>query len=227
MTDDTIVSVVKGVVAKNSVKDHAINAFKLAMINFDYGLFHNTYLALCAERSFQQIFKEVFIPLLNELGLLWQTNTIELVHEHFISNLVKQKIYLNLDKLQMISPTRRDKTFVLFLPENEIHEIGLLYLNYEITLKGYKSLYLGQTVPLASLEDFSRSNDNVYFLSYFTVEPSKDKIEKYMQDFQSLLGANNSTQLWILGYQTQYLDIQNHADNISIYHSIDEVVNAI
>lgn len=227
MSEDTISSVVKGVVAKNSVKDHAISAFKLSMINYDYGLFHQTFLALSADRSFQSIFKEVFIPLLNELGLLWQTNTIALSHEHFISNLIKQKIYLNLDKLQAQTPIKKDKLFVLFLPENEIHEIGLLYLNYEITLKGYKSVYLGQTVPLESLRDFTKYDENVHFLSYFTVEPSKDKIEKYMENFQQFMGHSATTKLWILGYQTQHLEVQSVSENIKIYHSIDEVVNAL
>ena len=62
-----------------------------------------------------------------------------------------------------------------FLPENEIHEIGLLYINYEINLRGYKSIYLGQTVPLDTLKDVMKYFDNLYFLSYFTVVPSKPK----------------------------------------------------
>ena len=84
---------VRGIVAKNSEKSHAINAFKLSMINFDQALFFNTYNSLLAERSFREVFIEVFIPLLNELGLLWQTDTISPSHEHFVTNLIKQKIY--------------------------------------------------------------------------------------------------------------------------------------
>ena len=106
---------VREIVAKNSEKSHAINAFKLSMINFDQALFFNTYNSLLAERSFREIFIEVFIPLLNELGLLWQTDTISPSHEHFITNLIKQKIYINTEKLQIIEPTRKDKAFVLFL----------------------------------------------------------------------------------------------------------------
>ena len=54
----------------------------------------------------------------------------------------------------MLEPTKKDKIFALFLPENEIHEIGLLYLNYELQLKGYHTIYLGQTIPIDSLIDF-------------------------------------------------------------------------
>ena len=141
-------NVVRELVSQNSAKSHAINAFKLSMINFDIALFQNTYNSLLTDRSFREIFWEVFIPLLNELGLLWQTDTISPTHEHFITNLIKQKIYTSTEKIQTMEPTREDKVFVLFLPENEIHEIGLLFVNYELLLRGYKTIYLGQTMPL-------------------------------------------------------------------------------
>ena len=150
-------AVVREIIAKNSMKSHAINAFKLSMINFDLSLFQNTYNSLLSTRSFREIFWEVFMPLLNELGLLWQTDTISPAHEHFITNLIKQKIYTSTEKLQVIEPTRNDKIFVLYLPDNEIHEIGLLFLNYEIVLKGYKTIYLGQTCLWKACQIFTSS----------------------------------------------------------------------
>ena len=74
----------------------------ISMINFDLSLFQNTYSSLLSEKSFRDIFWEYFIPLLNELGLLWQTDTISPAHEHFITNLIKQKIYTSTEKLQLI-----------------------------------------------------------------------------------------------------------------------------
>lgn len=227
MTNKEIPEVVKDMVAKNSIKGHAISAFKLAMINYDYSLFLNTYDGLAQDKSFQTIFKEVFIPLLNELGLMWQTDSIRLSHEHFISNLIKQKIYLNIEQLQKVTATKNGRTFVLFLPENEIHEIGLLYLNYEIFLKGYKSIYLGQTVPLESLEDFSKYYDNVTFVSYFTVEPDKDSLDKYITTFKETVGLTKNSHLWILGYQTQHLVTEKLPEEIKVFNSIDEVINAL
>jgi len=69
---------------------------------------------------------------MNEIGLLWQTDTITPAHEHFITYLIKQKVLINTEKLQTTEPTKTDKVFILFLPLNEIHELGLMYLNYEI-----------------------------------------------------------------------------------------------
>ncbi|WP_430905815.1 MerR family transcriptional regulator [Maribacter sp. 2-571] len=219
---------VKEIVAKNSVKNHAINAFKLAMINFDQTLFINTYNGLLAERSFREIFSEVFIPLLNELGLLWQTDTISPAHEHFVTGLIKQKIQTNTEKLQHLEPTKSDKVFVLFLPENEIHEIGLLYLNYEIVLRGYKSIYLGQTIPLENLKDVMKYYDNLYFLSYFTVVPTKDKINAYMADFDQIVKENNTTsKLWVLGRQNQYLDRNILPECVKTFTSIEQVIEQL
>lgn len=218
---------VREITAKNSLKSHAINAFKLSMINFDISLFQNTYNSLLANRSFREIFWEVFMPLLNELGLLWQTDTISPAHEHFITNLIKQKIYTSTEKLQIIEPTRKDKTFVLYLPDNEIHEIGLLFLNYEIVLRGYKTIYLGQTMPIDSLVDLKKFYDNLYFLSYFTVEPSKNKIDRYLKDFNKLVNADGSSKLWILGRQTQHISAKSLNNNIKIFSSIEDISNAL
>ena len=217
---------VRELVAKNSAKNHAINAFKLAMMNFDHAMFQKTYNSLLTERSFRDIFWEVFIPLLEELGLLWQTNTIGPAHEHFITNLIKQKIYTSTEKLQAIEPTKDDKVFVLFLPENEIHEIGLLFINYEILLRGYKTIFLGQTMPVEYLDDLEKYYNNLVYLSYFTVSPTKDKIEKYIKGFMKKLSEGNS-KFWILGRQVQHIDPEIMNPSIKTFDSIHQAIAAL
>ncbi|MEB8330546.1 MerR family transcriptional regulator [Flavobacteriaceae bacterium KMM 6897] len=225
--EDGIPLLVKEIVARNSFKTHAINAFKLSMVNFDQTMFYNTYNRLLADKSFREIFNDVFIPLLNELGLLWQTDTISPSHEHFITNLIKQKIIVNTDKLQSNEPTRKDKTFVLFLPENEIHELGLLFVNYEITLRGYKSIYLGQTVPTECLTDLTKYYDSLHFVSYFTVEPSKDKIDKYIKEFSANVNHDGKSKLWILGYQIENITRTNMPPMLRTFNSIEQLVQEI
>ncbi|MGY8915604.1 MAG: MerR family transcriptional regulator [Flavobacteriales bacterium] len=225
--EDEIPLLVKEIVAKNSFKNHAINAFKLAMVNFDQTMFFNTYNRLLADKSFRDIFNDVFIPLLNELGLLWQTDTISPSHEHFITNLIKQKIIVNIEKLQSNEPTQKDKTFVLFLPENEIHELGLLFVNYEIILRGYKSIYLGQTVPTECLTDLTKYYESLHFVSYFTVEPSKEKIDKYLEEFTTNVNQDGKSKLWILGYQIQNLNKTNLPPSLRTFNSIEQLVEEI
>ena len=94
-SENEIQTLVKQIISSKNSKNHAINAFKMAMMNFDQQLFFNTYNWLAEEKSFKEIFHQVFIPLLDEIGLLWQTDTISPAHEHFISYLLRQKIILN------------------------------------------------------------------------------------------------------------------------------------
>lgn len=225
--ENEIALVVREIVAKNSVQNHALNAFKLSMINFDITLFQNTYNTLLAEKSFREIFWDVFIPLLNELGLLWQTDTISPAHEHFITNLIKQKIYTSTEKLQLMEPSKKDKVFVLFLPENEIHEIGLLFINYEIILRGYKTIYLGQTMPIENLTDLKNYYQNLHFVSYFTVVPTKDKLSNYIRDFGNTLAENGKSSLWVLGRQIQHLNKEKLPPYIRTFESVEELSTAL
>ncbi len=228
LADNEIPVIVRNLATKNSSKSQAINAFKMAMMNFDQTLFFKTYEELLTGNSFHEIFFEIFIPLLNDMGMLWQTDSITPVNEHFITNLIKQKILINTEKLQLNEPTKKDKVFVPYLPENEIHDIGLLYINYEIVRSGYKSIYLGQTVPLDNLRVLMKYFNNVHFVSYFTVVPTKEKINKYLLDFEELaLEENANAQLWLLGHQTQYVDLKRLPECIRTFTSIPEITKEI
>jgi len=217
---------VREIIDEKSIKNNMMNAFKLSMINFDQSLFYNTYNKLVVDLSFREIFKEYFIPLLQELGYLWQSNTISTTHEHFITNLVKQKVYTNTEKVHR-SEYVNNKSFVLFLPENEIHELGILYLNYELNLRGYKSIFLGQSVPIENLEPLIASNEFVEFIAYVTVEPSKEKIDKYLQKFKKKILDKKDCRLSLLGFQTQFVDLNTKPENVNVYRGFEDLIEAL
>ena len=206
--------------------DWSIGLFKLAMINFDQRLFTKTFNELLEQFSFREIFKNVFIPLMNELGVLWQTNSISPSHEHFITSLVKQKIHALCEELQVKETRRNDRRFVLFLPDNEIHELGLLYLQYEVLNTGFQCVFLGQSVPIESLKNLVDIGEPITFISYFTIEPTQDKINGYLNTFSSEIIQNISCDLWILGYQTQFIE-EELPKKIRSFNSIDDVVKML
>ena len=201
---------IKEYVKLNGKEGTALNAFKLAMIRFDQQLFEQTYNSLLGHNTVREIFLEYFVPLLNEVGLLWQTNTISPAQEHFVSNLIKQKLHTNIERLQINAPEKTDKVFVLYLPINEIHELGLLYLHYEIILRGYQSIYLGQSVPIQSLETLLDKYENLVFVSYFTIKPAIEDLSDYLTEFEQLiLSEKKQTQLWILGNRIREAKLSN------------------
>lgn len=206
--------------------DWSIGLFKLAMINFDQRLFTKTFNDLLEQFSFSEIFKNVFVPLMNELGVLWQTNSISPSHEHFITSLVKQKIHAMCEDLQQKSTRRTDRRFVLFLPDNEIHELGLLYLQYEVLNNGFQCVFLGQSVPIESLRNLIDIGEPITFISYFTIEPAQDKIESYLNTFNSEIIENIDSELWILGYQVQFMS-DEMPDKMRKFSSIDDVIYAL
>ena len=207
--EDKIPEVVQEIVSKKSKKHHAFNSFKMAMVNFDASLFNETYTKLIEENSFTSVFYDVFIPFLDELGLLWQ------------------KIILNTELLQAKGATKNDKIFVLYLPENEIHDIGLLYLNYELILKGYKTIYLGPTLPVSCLKEMLNYGNNLYFVSYFTVEPNKGKLHSYIENFNEEMGNEVDYSLWILGFQVQFLETEILPKNLRAFKSIENLMSQL
>jgi DNA-binding transcriptional MerR regulator len=223
-TEQQIPEAVREIISVKSVKSHAISSFKMAMINFDQSLFTKTYDTLLSEKSFREVFYEVFIPLMNEIGLLWQSDTITPAHEHFISYLIKQKLLINTEKLQVLQPTNDDKVFVLYLPSNEIHELGLMYLNYEVLHHGYRSIYLGESIPLDNLKDLKKYFNKVTFISYLTVEPNKEEINPYIKAINEEVLNDTDTELWLLGRMVDFIEPQNISNKARIFRSISDLV---
>jgi DNA-binding transcriptional MerR regulator len=223
---DKIPSLVREIISNKNAKNHAISDFKMAMMNFDQELFFTTYNWLIAEKSFKEIFHQVFIPLMNELGLLWQSDTITPAHEHFISYLIKQKLLVNTEKLQVLKQTKTDKVYVLSLPMNEIHELGLMYLHYEILLNGYKSIYLGESMPIENLKDLKKHFSSIVFVTYLTVQPERDMVNAYVHQMSEEL-VDDNTSLWFLGRLTEHINKETLSEQITIFNSIAELVERI
>jgi DNA-binding transcriptional MerR regulator len=224
LDEDEIPIKVREIASRAKVEDHAINALKMAMINFDQVLFYSTYNNLLENKTFSEIFYSVFMPLLNEVGLLWQTNTITPAHEHFLSVHIKQKILLNTERLQLLEPKPISKTFVLFLPENEIHDIGLLFINYQLRSKGYHTIFLGESVPMESLTDLLEFFNEITFISYFTVYPETKDIPDYIKEFSQLLLEKDNTELLLLGKKFTDLELESKPIKVSIFNSIENLV---
>ena len=202
----------------------AIVAFKLAMLNFDQILFYNTYNSLLEEKSFRTIFYEVFIPLLFDLGMLWQTNTISPSHEHFLTVHIKQKILIHIERLQSTDPRPSTKTVVLFLPENETHDLGLLFINYEVLSLGYHTIFLGENIPLNNLKYINKLYDDIIYISYFTIKPSDNDIYDYLKIFSEEYLSVNKNSAKLIGHRIRNLNPENVPKNIMLYDTIEDLV---
>ena len=219
-----IAAKVKEVSYLGNTEPHAFNAFKLAMLNFDQALFYNTYNQLLEEKSFREIFYEIFVPIIQDLGLLWQTHTITPAHEHFISVHIRQKILIHIERLQSLNPRPDAKTFVLFLPLNETHDIGLLFLNYELISKGYHTIFLGESVPLEDLQLLNNLYTEITYVSYFTIMPTLEKLPSYLDNLNKTLIEDTKNSVLLLGTRFTDFNPKKLPKKMKTYNSIENLV---
>ena len=220
MEEQDIGVLVKKISASSSEKNRATNALKVAMLNFDEQLFQETYEKLEESKSFQEIFYDIFLPFLEEIGMLWQTGTIKPIHEHYIVELIKQKIYIKISELKFKKRAWDTKLFVLFLPNNEIHDIGILYLNYELLAAGKNAIYLGPSLPMDNLKNLIEIHEEVSFLSYLTVTPSEVDVMGFIEEFQHKICKDKLRDLHLFGNRVKAIDQNALPKNVHIYQSI-------
>ncbi len=139
----------KDYLSKFEAHDYFITQLIAAGMIFDETHFEKIFSNCLLCFGMNQTYINIIYPMLNRIGLMWLTDTISPNYEHFISSMVKQKFFAAIDALP---PAKYpNDTWLLFLPENEFHEIGLLFSNYTIRQAGRKVIYLGANLPLDSL----------------------------------------------------------------------------
>lgn len=225
LTDEELSSMVKEIHSGDSLRQSVLNSFKVAMVSFDQKLFNSRYNELIKTKSFREIFQQILLPLLDEIGLLWQTDSINPVHEHFLTGLIKQKIYMNIALLENYDNYKGEDLFILFLPENEIHDLGLLYLNYELNLHRQRTVYLGSSLKINQMKYLLEIHPNPKFISYLTISPRS--VDEFIDTFETELCRDSVKELNLFGARIQSLDSTLQPHHIKIYKSIPEFVNSL
>ena len=222
---ENVPQIVRQIALENNSEDISINALKLAMVNFDVGMFDSKYKILLENKGFEYVFFNIFIPLMTELGILWQTGAICPSHEHFVTSLIKQKIHVQTEKIQNKKFIKElSPKFVIFLPDNEIHELSILYLNYLILSKGFQTIFLGQSIPIKSLNTLLSQNEELHFITYITVQPAKSDISNYIKLFYESIIKGRKNKLSIFGPQIKNLTFQQVPENIFIFNDPETFV---
>lgn len=141
-----------------------IESLVIAMVEVDESRFEKI-LANCTLRlGFEKTVLSIIYPFFKKVGILWQAGAINPAQEHFISNLIRQKLIVAIDSQGMMVKEGA-KRFLLFLPEGELHELGLLFYSYLIQKAGHKVIYLGQSVPLSDVKKVNAHNPADYILT--------------------------------------------------------------
>lgn len=166
----------------------------------------------------QRTMNEVIFPFMQRIGILWQVGSISPAYEHFFSNLVRQKIISATDNLHL---QKKDaKTFFMFLPEYESHELCLLYANYLVRLCGHHSVYFGSNMSLAyfkSPDDFLTTD---YVVTAITSAIKKEEVSNYIKNLSK---SFPNARVLISGQQVTNSNYRSVPKNISIVKTFDEL----
>lgn len=175
--------------------DDQIHALTICMIEMDEERFDKILSTNIIKLGFEQTMLNIIYPFMSKIGVLWQTGAINPAQEHFISNLVRQKLIVAIDG-QIYHGG--GKKFLLFLPEGELHEISILFASYLIKSKGHKVIYLGQSTPNDDLLSVFKLHQPEYLLTVITTSPSSEYVQEYVN---ALSERFSSCQILVTGYQ--------------------------
>lgn len=214
---------------KPNVENHEveINALSMATLNFDYAGFNQILDDLIEKLTFEVAFVQVMVPFMNKVGVLWQVKTIMAANEHFASNIIKQRLFTFIEQARKVKQNKRNLLFVLFLPMNEIHELGLLFLQYKILSMGFDCLYLGQSVPISNLRVFERREEQIIYFMSSTVSPKKAAVSGYLNTFGEIVRLKKGDSIWVTGRNCLSLEIGDLPMNCRKFNDFESAFKAL
>lgn len=205
LTERQITDKIEGLLTKSDAENSVVESLTISMIDMDEGRFENVLSNYISSHGFDEFMVKIAYPFLDRIGVLWVTNVINPAQEHFISNLIRQKIVAAIDDLGPCKDPNA-KTCIAFLNEAEMHEIGLLYYSYQLKKHGFKVIYLGQMVPFDDLIDSMDAHSPDYLLTSFVNQTELGWVDNYLK---RLLDRDKSVEILSSGIQTALLSLDD------------------
>jgi len=189
---------VKSYSIQNLEYETQIQAFVIAMVEFNELGFEEQLNSNISTFGMEDTIINIIYPFMRQIGVLWQTNSINPAQEHFITNLVRQKLIVAIDSIPLSNQIIGFKTILLYLPEGELHEIGLLFASYVIKKNGHKCIYLGQSLPMIDLKNVIKTSKPNVILTIITSSPCQEEVQPYIDKLEVNFPE---TVFWITGFQ--------------------------
>lgn len=200
LPDEEINREVMDLILKESATEHAYEAFIARLISasmsYNSALFNETYERALLRFGLQTSYTNIIHPTLVRIGLLWSVNEIIPAQEHFASNLIRMKLF---NAMNQLPDGDIKNTWVLFMPEHDSHEIGLLFAALMMRMSGKRVIYLGQQVPLENVIETveqTRASGLLYFQVTTTAQQITQEIisslEKKLNRVQRIVCASSS-----------------------------------
>ncbi|MEI6577501.1 MAG: MerR family transcriptional regulator [Bacteroidota bacterium] len=217
LSDETLNEKVVSLSQADTNDNQQLDSLLSAMVELDEIKFEKLLSKAIMNLGFEETLVKVIQPLFEKVGLLWQTGAVNSAQEHFLSNLIRQKVIVAIDGI-MVNSVPNAKTFFMFLRDGEWHELGLLILAYIVKKSGHKLVYFGQSLPLDCLSEAIKSNNPDYLLTSIT---SSLQVTLAFDFIQELAMKFPEKGLYITGAQIKNQQVE-YPDNVKIIFSIPD-----
>ncbi len=188
----------------------------LDMDNFELELDH-----YIDSKGVERTITQIIFPFLERIGILWLTNHINPAQEHLVSNIIRQKLLVGIEKSN--SPISHNKTVLMFLPSGEHHELGLLFAYYLLKSRGIKILYIGANIPLKDVEYVANLRKPEFLYTHLTSVAANFNFPKFLQTIGTQL---KNYKLLVSGkVVNQYK--KKLPDNVSFKNTFEEILSTI
>ena len=217
--DDLINNTLK---KNNQTNKHSLYISKILESSISYNdiLFHNTYEKCIKDIGVIECYQHVLFQALNRIGILWINDKISPPQEHFLSELIKTKIYKEIERIGFKKLSKEN--WLLFLPKNELHDIGILFAYLVLKMNGHNVVYLGQNLPHSLLVSLKNKHkiDNILF----AIVSNISKVD--LKEITNFLNTNFSESKIYTIINKNLLD-EDHFQKCNTLSSIDEFINSI
>jgi len=210
------------IVETDSKYETQIDSLVVAMVDLDRRKFEKILADCNLKMGFEDTCIRILYPFLQKVGVMWQTDAINPAQEHFISNLIRQKLFVAIDELYDPDLDGKPKV-VMALPEGEMHELGLLFYRYLMERRGFNTIYLGQSVPFQDLVQTVRAHRATYVVTAFVASVLPEKISAYILNLSRKLPEAH---IIATGGQVGQLDAQG-TDNVAFCASVSQFITHI
>jgi DNA-binding transcriptional MerR regulator len=217
MTGDELKTKIVSLSDRIAQQERLVNELIAYMIDLDIECFERVLDGFILAKGIDKAITQIIFPFLNRIGILWVTNHIKPAQEHLVTNMIRQKLIVGIEGT--MTHRRTDKTVLLFLPEGEHHELGLLYVYYLLKVQGVRVLYLGADVPLDDVEFACHHKAPDYLYTHLTGATGNFNFEKFILQ----AGQRLSAPLVISG-ELARARLRKIPDNVDIRCSIAEVM---
>jgi len=219
MSSDEIKDRILSLGDPQAVLERIIHELVQEMVDMNMEKFEEILTGYINAKGIEKSVIQIIFPFLEKIGLLWQTGHINPAQEHLVSNIIRQKLIVAIETT--VSHVKMEKTFLLFLPEGEHHELGLLFIYYLLKSRGAGTIYLGANVPFRDVAQvIELKNPDIIFIHLTGACPNFN-FGKFLQDIGQRFGQ---IQTIISGTLTQ--DYQRKIPgNVRFIQSLPQVVD--